>query len=667
MSYGRLDVYWPDGPMQSYELSKPSVAIGRSPGNDIALPDANALSRYHAALSYRDEEVYLEDLDSINGTYVDGRRLEPNTPALLAGGEEVQIGEIRLIFHPLDDNPTQPYLPGDITQRIAYEQPSYRVELIEPTQGVAPGVFVQGMLVIQNLGDEPDHYFIEVDGVPAEWVRLERVDVDLEPEETAHLMLSFKPLRRPDSRPGKYTIMVQVRSKSRPTQTVDASMTLRVLAYSGFGIDLGLRTVQPGQPLPIFIHNQGNAPLALSFAGQAPGDSLDFTFTPPRVMLEAGRRMTVRATVKPHQRALIGAPRALPFVVMARSHDAAGFVTPLPARLQVTPPLHGWRLGAAVGGLATLILLAVMLLLTMLRPVPPPQILGMGVSAAEIVQGEQVVVSWEVQDVGALALEVNGIPYPAPLTPQDGSLPLVLETPGAHEIALLARSGEQLARRAVQVYAYEPLVIANFSVSPGTQIRYIEQDMMLTWEIPGGIHVQLIGVPGDSGDSPTYNPTDSRQFRVRGVAPVSVTLRAEGGAGQIAEQVLTIPIEDPVCTVLQDKTAIRTGPSALHAILGRVNDGQAVVPDSRDGSGQWLRVFANDDQRVWIAREALDCLNFDPLLLSVDPAPPTPMPTPTPTLTPTPSATPTPTITPSRTPTALPSATPPAATSVDEE
>ena len=71
MIYGRLDIYWPDGPIDSYHLSKTNVAIGRSVGNDVVL-DATAISRYHASLSFHDEKIYLEDLGPVNGTYIDG-------------------------------------------------------------------------------------------------------------------------------------------------------------------------------------------------------------------------------------------------------------------------------------------------------------------------------------------------------------------------------------------------------------------------------------------------------------------------------------------------------------------------------------------------------------------------------------------------------------------
>ncbi len=655
-TYGRLDVYWPDGPMESYELSKPTVAIGRSPGNDLPL-EAAAVSRYHATISLRDGEVFLQDLGSINGTYVNGQRLPPDEPYNLQSGEEIQIGELRLIFYTVDASQAD-ILLDETTQRIAYQVPTFQVELIGLDQPVTPGVFVQGKLVIHNLGDEPDRYFIEIDGVPREWVRLERVEAILEPGQEAHLMLSFKPLRRPDTAPGDYTFTVQVRSKSRPTQTVDARMTLHVLPYSGFGIDLGRNRIAAGQTLPIFVHNQGNAPLDLSFAGRDERRILRFAFTPATLRLGPGQRQTVQARVETGRALLLGARRDLPFVVMARAHDASGFIAALPARVAVEPILTGWRLGAAVGAVLTGLLALAVLLALLLAPPPPPQIVRLGLSTAEIVAGDPLTLSWEVRDAAALYLEVDGVRRGEAITAADSGVSFSLSAPGPHEITLVAVNGDAVTRESVQVQVHERLAIASFTAQPPIQVRYVSQPVVLSWEVPGGIQVQLLGLPGDDVNA-LYGPADSRQVRLEGLAPVTVTLRALGGAGQVAEQSLTLPVEDPVCAVVEEGTAVRAGPSNLHTLLGTASAGQMIVPDMRDGSGQWLRVFANDDRRVWVAAAALQCLNLDPMNLRVDPAPPTPVPTDTasPSPTSTVTASPSPALT--ATPTALPTATPP--------
>src|SRR3972149_5797285 len=102
MSNGRLDIYWPDGPIESYHLDQSTVAIGRSTGNDIVL-DTTAVSRYHVTITFQNQQAVLRDLESVNGTYVDSVRLSANEPYILRGGEEIQIGDIRLILHPAAD------------------------------------------------------------------------------------------------------------------------------------------------------------------------------------------------------------------------------------------------------------------------------------------------------------------------------------------------------------------------------------------------------------------------------------------------------------------------------------------------------------------------------------------------------------------------------------
>ncbi len=670
MTFGRLDVYWPDGPIDSYQLSKPNIAIGRSSGNDIVL-DTTAISRYHSSLTLRAGEVVLEDLGSVNGTYVDGQKLAPNAPLTLTGGEEIQVGEVRLIFHPADDDhPTQPISTEEVTQRIEIERPTYRVELVGPEQAVTPGVYVQAMLIIHNLSDEQDRYFIEMDGVPRDWVRMERVEAILEAGEQTHLFLSFKPLRRPDSLPGEYPFTVRVRSTSRPTQTVDATMTLTVLPYSGFGIDLGRKQLVSGQVLPVHIHNQGNAPIQLSFSGKDADEALTFDYQPATTILGGGQRMTVRAAIKPRQRDLFGTPHLYTYDVIARSHDASAFVAALPGSLLAQPLLYGWRLGALAGACAAVLVAIVGLLALLLQPPPPPEILSVALSHAEAVQGEAMTLQWAVRNAGELYVEVDGVRQEIAFGEDDTEWTFAIDQPGAHEIAVVAVNGEAIARESAAVQVFAPLTIATFTADPNALVRYTTQEVVLAWEVPDGLSVRLSGLSALTGEDPDtrYLPVDSRLLAINVDQPVTITLLAEGGAQQTAESTLTLTVEDPVCTVRVDEAAFYPGPSVYNPVRGQVESGASVVPDRRDGSGQWLRVSANDDQRVWMQTETLNCLNLDPLALSVDAAPPTPIPTATPTATatstdtntptPTRTATATATSTASATTTALPTATP---------
>jgi hypothetical protein len=70
------------------------TTIGRSPDNEIFLDDVT-VSRKHAVLLQRDDGNYIEDLGSLNGTFVNRRRVDA---APLEDGDEIQIGKYRLTF-----------------------------------------------------------------------------------------------------------------------------------------------------------------------------------------------------------------------------------------------------------------------------------------------------------------------------------------------------------------------------------------------------------------------------------------------------------------------------------------------------------------------------------------------------------------------------------------
>jgi hypothetical protein len=72
------------------------TTIGRSPDCEIFLDDVT-VSRRHAVLVRRDAGFFIEDLGSLNGTFLNRRRIESG-PRELADGDELQIGKYRLTF-----------------------------------------------------------------------------------------------------------------------------------------------------------------------------------------------------------------------------------------------------------------------------------------------------------------------------------------------------------------------------------------------------------------------------------------------------------------------------------------------------------------------------------------------------------------------------------------
>ncbi|HVF76021.1 MAG TPA: FHA domain-containing protein [Acidimicrobiales bacterium] len=79
----------PDRRGRMYDLAD-EVTIGRASGCQIALEDDKAVSQLHARLFRRDGRLYLEDLGSTNGTYLNAKKVAG--PVALARGDRVQVG-----------------------------------------------------------------------------------------------------------------------------------------------------------------------------------------------------------------------------------------------------------------------------------------------------------------------------------------------------------------------------------------------------------------------------------------------------------------------------------------------------------------------------------------------------------------------------------------------
>lgn len=80
----------PGGAEREFVLDGRDIAIGRSPGCEISLPDDQLASRRHALLRFLDGRYSVLDLGSSNGTMVNGREIREETP--LVAGDHIKVG-----------------------------------------------------------------------------------------------------------------------------------------------------------------------------------------------------------------------------------------------------------------------------------------------------------------------------------------------------------------------------------------------------------------------------------------------------------------------------------------------------------------------------------------------------------------------------------------------
>lgn len=81
----------------SQRYTRPVIIMGREKGCDFQLDD-QAVSSQHAKLSFKQQQWWLEDLASTNGTFLNGE--EVSAPVVITDGDEVRLGHkgVRIEF-----------------------------------------------------------------------------------------------------------------------------------------------------------------------------------------------------------------------------------------------------------------------------------------------------------------------------------------------------------------------------------------------------------------------------------------------------------------------------------------------------------------------------------------------------------------------------------------
>lgn len=97
-----------DNPVSSVQVSlltTDGFVLGRSDSRssfipDIDLADFKALekgvSRRHAVIIHYQENPHILDLSSINGTFLNGKRLKPDNPYMISSGDQLGLGDLIL-------------------------------------------------------------------------------------------------------------------------------------------------------------------------------------------------------------------------------------------------------------------------------------------------------------------------------------------------------------------------------------------------------------------------------------------------------------------------------------------------------------------------------------------------------------------------------------------
>lgn len=88
-------VFYNNELLKTYELDEPVVSIGRLPENTISIANMGVSRRHVKIEEDTDHSYVLSDLNSLNGTYVNGKRIKK---VVLQSGDKISIGKYSILY-----------------------------------------------------------------------------------------------------------------------------------------------------------------------------------------------------------------------------------------------------------------------------------------------------------------------------------------------------------------------------------------------------------------------------------------------------------------------------------------------------------------------------------------------------------------------------------------
>ena len=83
---------------QQIPLQKLPITVGKMAGAVDLVLNEQSVSRLHARISRDGNRFFITDLNSTNGTFRNGMRLEPNAAEIIEPGDEIGIGKLKFIY-----------------------------------------------------------------------------------------------------------------------------------------------------------------------------------------------------------------------------------------------------------------------------------------------------------------------------------------------------------------------------------------------------------------------------------------------------------------------------------------------------------------------------------------------------------------------------------------
>ena len=149
----KIQIKFKDAVIKEVPLTQDPLTIGRRTGNDIVI-DNQAISGSHARIFHEDQTYFIEDLNSLNGTFLNGQKVSKYA---LKQGDIILIGNHTIEFlsdKPPDADAAKPGIRGRSMNETMVLSPSEQKKILVSTEKVE---VLGGFIIIGGSTDEKDY------------------------------------------------------------------------------------------------------------------------------------------------------------------------------------------------------------------------------------------------------------------------------------------------------------------------------------------------------------------------------------------------------------------------------------------------------------------------------------------------------------------------------
>jgi hypothetical protein len=427
-----------------------------------------------------------------------------------------------------------------------------RVDVPASDVAIEPGQTAQLEVSLTNRQETEDNIAIELEGLDVEWYAIPVPSVLVAPGETRVLRVLFRVARSTDVAAGTYPFVVRARGMESGASAVhQAALTVKPFSALQLELDPKRATSSLLSRAPVFelrVTNMGNRSETLDLSASDAEEACAYEFENDRVTVKPGGTEALGLVVEPKSRPFVGSARLYQFTVTARSSSDA----------YVSASVHGQLERKAILStvVASLLLIAAIGAAGwwVLRP-RPVVIRSFTAEPQEVVAGEPVTLSWDIENLGD---GTKIVPGNVPVRSSVGSVTVKPEVPTIYKLQARGGGKEVSREAAVAVKPRPPTPVARIREFTASAKRIHQGDVVtLTWRVDGATALVLNPIG-------QLNPKMDKSRQVMPEVTTTYVLSAQGQGGDVATKSLQVEVVPQNVSIAEIKS-FRADPPSIEA------------------------------------------------------------------------------------------------------